>query len=99
MVEALERGAREDELDLYLARLGDPEIARLLALVVLPALSRGGTARRLVTAAVARLVRADRGGLAPRAASALTQAVDAVCARQGAPSPPRIKIYPAARSR
>ncbi|HUL58417.1 MAG TPA: hypothetical protein VLU43_04040 [Anaeromyxobacteraceae bacterium] len=75
---------RDAELDAYCARQGDAEIARLLALVLLPAVEQTGGARALVHSAIARLVRADEGELSVPAAGAVCTAVKAVSARGAA---------------
>jgi hypothetical protein len=91
------------ELEVEFSRLGDAQVARLLALVALPALSARGPARRLVRSAIARLVRAGGGGLdapAPRAAPA-QRAAPAIAPEEarGAAAPLRVRIYARPRSR
>lgn len=71
-------------MDAYCARLGDAEVARLLSLILLPAVAEAGAARALLQSAVARLVRADGDPIPPPTADALLAAVRAVCARGGA---------------
>jgi hypothetical protein len=85
-------GDGASELDLYFARLGDAQVARLLALVALPALSGPGPASKLVRSAIARLVRADAGELSGRAAQAVPAAVAAMAAPTPAPIA-RMRIY------
>jgi hypothetical protein len=65
----------------FCARQGDAEIARLLALVVLPGFADRAAPRALLESAIARLVRADAEPLPVSAMEALTSAVQAVCAR------------------
>jgi len=79
-----DRAGRDAEMDAYCARQGDAEIARLLVLVVLPAIERSGGARALLESAIARLVRADEGALTVPAAEALCAAVKAVSTRGAA---------------
>jgi hypothetical protein len=86
----------QGDLELEFSRLGDAQVARLLALVGLPALSARGPARRLVRSAIARLVRADGGALADGAVRAVQSAVEATAAASPAP---RIRVYASPRSR
>lgn len=79
------------EIELQLARLGDAEVARLLSIVVLPAVQGSEAAATLVRSAVARLVRADAGALPTRASSALAAAVAAVAARSPTPLPAAVR--------
>ena len=65
--------------------MGDAEVARLLALAALPAADGTSRLRALVRSAIARLVRADAGALAAPGVRAVSSAVEAVCARGGAP--------------
>jgi hypothetical protein len=65
----------------FCAHQGDAEIARLLALMVLPRFAGHAAARALLESAIARLVRADADPLPVTAVEALTSAVQAVCAR------------------
>ncbi len=81
------RGAREAEMDAYCARQGDAEIARLLALVLLPVVEQAGGPRALLQSAIARLVRADDGELPAGAAESLCAAVKAVSLRGALPIP------------
>jgi len=81
------RAAPAGEIDLYCARLGDAEIARLISILVLPAVEGSEAASILVRSAAARLVRADAGALPARASSALAAAVAAVASRGSTPLP------------
>ncbi|HSN92524.1 MAG TPA: hypothetical protein VLS93_14930 [Anaeromyxobacteraceae bacterium] len=74
------------EVDLYCQRLGDAEIARLLSIVVIPAVEGSEAAATLVRSAAARLVRADGGALPTRASGALAAAVAAVASRTPVPA-------------
>jgi hypothetical protein len=84
---AFAEASAQREIDLYCERLGDAELARLLSILVVPAVEGSEIATTLVRSAVARLVRADAGALPTRASSALAAAVAAVASRTPTPLP------------